>query len=361
MGMKMKQITLCNYYGMCDGSQNVMGHTCKVTREYADLLSSKYKVSLIASPCIVAAMENSNIEIKHQLKYNIYVDVPFTLKKRITDKVKLLTNLRDCFRTEGSDALFFYQVDFFFFFYVALFLHRNHQKVYCLIYHQDFTGGKIEKILKWFYRRALKKIDGILYTQIGHAVVHRNTCWMPDYLYDEKNYQQYEKMEKRDKVVCLGTMNRYKQLEELITVFSINGYPLEVAGKFEDVERYERLKKCAASNIVIENRTLHQDEYYERLGSAKYSILPYDMSQYLNRTSGVLLESLFVGSTPLAPVELLEQNCLPGIGYREIQELEKPGWQNRNLDLIKGERQRIITECSKEKVVRAFESIICNS
>lgn len=357
----MEKIILCNYYGMCDSSLNVVGHTNKVTREYYELLSSKYKVSLIASPCVSREMQDSSINVERQLKHNIYIDVPFTLKKRILDKVWLIKNLRDCFRSGENNNLFFYQVEFFFFFYVALFYRRRNQKVYCLIYHQDFTGGKVEKVLQWFYQRALKKIDGVIYTQIGHPPIHKNISWMPDYLYDENKYLKYEKMSKQEKVVCLGTMNRYKQLEELVKVFSVNKYPLEIVGRFDDEERYRKLKGKASVNIVIENRILSETEYYEWLGTAKYSVLPYDMSQYKNRTSGVLLESLFTGSIPIAPEELLGQNQLPGIGYGRLEELEGFCLDDKLRTWDESERQRVITQCRKEKVVKTFENIICNS
>ena len=355
------KILMCNYYGMCDSNFNVMGHTCKVTKEYYKLLSSKHKVSIAASPCIAQALKKDGLAVEKQLKYNIYVDVPFTLRKRIADKIKLLKNLWDCFHEKEGESLFFYQVDFFFFFYVALFYHRHDKKLFCLIYHQDFTGGKAEKLLQWFYHRALKKIDGVLYTQLGHAVNHDNACWMPDYFYEEKIYLKYAKMKKNEKAVCLGTMNRYKLLEELVSVFSENGYPLEIIGRFDDQERYERLKQYAAHNILIENRVLSENEYYEMLGGARYSILPYDMSQYHNRTSGVLLESLFVGSAPIAPEELLKQNGLPGIGYKKIRELADFALDTVDLGRIEEERRKILIEFRREKVGTAFEDIICNS
>ena len=112
----MNKITMCNYYGMCDSAGNVMGHTCKVTKEYLGLLSKRYAVSLLASPCIVMALRDKKFEAKTSLKYNILIDEPFTFKKRICDKLKLLKNLQECVQKSKTDILFFYQVDFFFFF-----------------------------------------------------------------------------------------------------------------------------------------------------------------------------------------------------------------------------------------------------
>ena len=60
------------------------------------------------------------------------------------------------------------------------------------------------------------------------------------------------------------------------------------------------------------------------LAGAKYTVLPYDMRQYKSRTSGVLIESLFVNTTAIAPEQLLRENQIDGIGYQNIEELNDP-------------------------------------
>lgn len=348
---------MCNYYGMCDCDYNVVGHTCKVTKEYLEVLSQEYDISLIASPCITNAVKDEPFKRQQSLKYDIYIDTPFTLKRRIFDKIKLLKNINDCFKMSEDEILFFYQVDFFFFFYVAMF-YRIHQKMLCcLVYHQNFTGGRLEKLLNYFYKKALRKIDGVLYTQKGNPVKHPNAYWIPDYLYADKRYLDYRNMKKKEKAVCLGTMNRYKQIEEVVEAFSKNGYPLEIIGRFDDSDRFERLKQCASKNIVIENRVLCEKEYYEKLGSARFSILPYDMKQYQNRTSGVLLESLYVESIPVVPIELMEQNHLTGIGYRDVAELAEVKLEKIPRDVIENERRKILDEFGEERVIKVFSKM----
>ena len=58
------------------------------------------------------------------------------------------------------------------------------------------------------------------------------------------------------------------------------------------------------------------------LSESKYCILPYDMGQYKNRTSGVLLESIYCGVIPIVPNVLLKQNMLPGLGYKNLTEVK---------------------------------------
>lgn len=351
------KIAMCNYYGMCDKENNVIGHTSKVTQEYGEILNSICEVTLMASPCIANSVIGEVFHKVECLKYDIYIDEPFTLKKRLYDKVKLLKNISECFKKTDAEVLFFYQVDFFFFFYIALLYKQHQRKVYCLIYHQDFTGGRFERILEFFYKNALDKIDGVLYTQREHKINHPNAYWIPDFLYSKERYMQYQRMKKEQKVVCLGTMNRYKQLEKLVEIFAENKYPLEIIGRFDDVSRFEKLRKCNIDTIQIENKVLDTQEYYTKLASAKYSILPYNMEQYQNRTSGVLLESLFVGSIPIAPRMLLEQNHLVGVEYQDIDDLKKMDWENMELDRIESERRKILEDYGIERSVVNIERL----
>ena len=321
------EITMCNYYGMCDSQKEAVGHTVKVTNEYSEILKEKFAVKLAASPCIVKKSDASNFKEITALKFDICVDGN-SLKKRIFDKLKLISNIHQIIKKEG--VYFFYQVDFFFFFYICyLYKVKKKRKIICLIYHQDFTGGKLSSILQGIYKKALKKIDGVIYTQNGNPIMHPNTMWIPDFFYSDEQYGKYQKIEKKKQAVCVGTMNRYKQLEELVNAFAKIDMPLIIAGRFDDKERFQKLLRDKTENIIIRDEILSYEEYMELMASAQYSILPYDMEQYVNRTSGVLLESIYVGSVPVAPKELLLQNKLPGVGYKSIQDLqETEKWNN---------------------------------
>lgn len=313
------EIIMCNYYGMCDEENNPVGHAVKVTNEYSEVLKEVYTVKLVASPCIAKKSNSLHFKEIKNLRYNISI-FGNGIGKRITDKFKLLANIYIIFKEKG--ALFFYQVDFFFFFYISFFYRtRRDRKIICLIYHQDFTGGRLSGILQSVYKRALRKIDGVIYTQAEHPIEHPNSIWIPDFFYSEKQYTPYQKLPKKERVVCVGTMNRYKQLEKLVEEFAQTEFPLVIAGRFDDNDRYHKLLSVKTDNVVIQNRNLSYEEYLELIATSKYSILPYDMEQYINRSSGVLLESIYVGSIPIAPNSLLEQNCLMGIGYESLSEL----------------------------------------
>lgn len=313
------EIVMCNYYGMCDKDGNPVGHAVKVTNEYSEILKEKYAVKLAASPCIAKKSDSTHFEEVEHLKYDICIEGN-GIVKRIADKFKLISNIHQILKSDG--VYFFYQVDFFFFFYM-LFCYRirKDRNIICLIYHQDFTGGRLSGVLQSVYKSALKKIDGVIYTQAEHPIEHANSVWIPDFFYSEKQYASYQKMDKMERAACVGTMNRYKQLEELVKAFAGAEMPLVIAGRFDDNDRYQKLLALKTDNIEIQNRNLSYEEYLELVATSKYSILPYDMEQYKNRTSGVLLESIYVGSIPVAPKLLLEQNHLDGIGYENLSQL----------------------------------------
>lgn len=377
------RILMCNYNCMCDHNETIVGHTLKVTREYAEMLTQDFELALIGTKCLVESLGDGADIIFDQvdsLPYQIYVDAPFTIKRRIADKFGMFRNLKKCFEVVAPNStLFFYQVDFFFFLY--LFTHRikdNSNKICCLIYHQDFTGGVLAPLLRYIYKRALRKIDSVIYTQKGHSVDHPNVCWMPDYIYDEKYYSKSiadipsdsdetdaGNSEQKPLAVALGTMNRYKQLEELVEFFPADKISLRIIGRFDDVERFDGLREkvfsenCESVNgkhdrtkdIQIKNCVLSDEEYYSYLSQAKYSVLPYDMNQYVNRTSGVLQESIFMDCIPIAPKELLEQNELPGVGYDEIVYISD-AIKNCESETVYNEMKHIKQIYAKERVYK---------
>ena len=290
------KVIMIGYYGMKDSAGRCVGHTVKVTNEYAKLIAGFTEVELYAVPCIVSSGVDKDLFSQiHLLKNDIEIEGN-SLSKRITDKFKIIKNIRQALDNKG--ILFVYQIDYIFLLYMLLFYRKKKdRRVVALSYHKIF-GDKL-------MNACIKKLDGIIYTQEDMSIEHKNSMWMPDYIYDEDIYGKYNCLPKENKCVCLGTMNRYKQLEKLLNMWKEIDIPLIIAGRFDDKERYYRLKENAPQNVEIRDEVLEYDEYLEMLGSVRFSILPYDMSQYTNRTSGVLLESIYCGSIPIAPEQLL--------------------------------------------------------
>ena len=318
-----KKILLAEQWGSCDAQGKTIGHTSKVLNEYVDLLKDSFEINVIAHPNLLeTADEGCFCSIKH-LEYSICEEEKKTSVIRIKDKIKLFKNIHRIWKQKGYDIIWFFRGDFFLLMYALFHRKVGGTKYYCLMYHNQYGDGIIAKIVDFIYRHGIRRFDGMIYTQEKMNVPHNNTFYMPDYLYRPDKYCEFISKEKIDKVVCVGTMNRDKDLEGLVQAFNGNGYPLEIVGRFLEREHFEYLKSIAKENIQIQNVILTKEEYNCKLGEAKYSIIPYKMSAYSGRTSGVLQESMFLQAIPIAPKQLLEDNNIPGIGYDKLDELGK--------------------------------------
>lgn len=314
-------ILLVDYYGTCDSKGKSIGHSPKVAQEYAQLVSPAFTTNLLASPCIIKSVEHGIFADCKELPYNIFETRDNSIKKRIIDKIKLFYNIRKVYQTMGNyDIVWFYRVDFFLFLYLTFHRKPLNCKLVCLICHTSYLANKLDQLLNRIVQNALKKVDMVIYTQKMQKKTNLNSCVIPDYYFFDK-YNEFRKTVKKEKVVCLGTMSIYKKLEELIDVFNQIDYNLEIVGRFADPLRADKLKGRMNINIYLEDCSLTFEDYYKKLGEAKYAILPYDMKQYDNRTSGVLLESVFLNTIPIAPRQLLEQNDIPGVAYCDITDL----------------------------------------
>lgn len=365
----MKKILLIDYYGTCSADGKMIGHSCKVLKEYKELIEKEYMVGAALSPCLVREITSdptNKFEQLISLKYNIIADDFVSILKRIKDKIKIFYNIHQIFKVYDYDIMWFYRTDFFLLLYFFLFDFRKKNdkekcKIVVLIYQNSFGQGRLGKILNYFYYRGLKKVDGIISTQKGLKELGIPNICIPDYYYDIQKYKKYKTCVKINKAVCVGAMTPYKQLLPLVKAFNKNGMLLEIRGFFYDKEQYSRLMKCKKDNIFIEDVVLEEEEYYKTLAEAKYAILPYDMEQYNCRTSGVLQESLFLNTIPVAPIKLLEENGIEGLGYQLMEELGTVDFFDESkFDVRKSELelQEYDKELVKKKISQFFMQLI---
>lgn len=319
----MKKILLAEQWGSCDAKGQTIGHTSKVLKEYFELLKDFFEIRVIAHPNLVCSVNQKDYQDISYLKYCICEEEKKGILKRLQDKIKLFMNIHKIWNQKGNDIIWFFRGDFFLLLYAIFSPKVKGTKYYCLIYHNQYGKGLVNRIIDLIYRVGIKRFDGIIYTQEKMCVRHNNAFYMPDYLYCKENYDKYIFERKTEKAVCVGTMNHDKDIEGLVFTFNENGYPLEIMGRFMDSEYFKYIKSIAKENVIVENIILSVEEYNSKLGEAKYSVVPYKMSAYNGRTSGVLLESLFLNTIPIAPKQLLEDNNIPGIGYDDLIELEK--------------------------------------
>ena len=95
------------------------------------------------------------------------------------------------------------------------------------------------------------------------------------------------------------------------------------------------------------------------IAESKYTLLPYKLERYENATSGILLESIFLKSIPIAPKWLLENNNISGIGYDNLDDLPK---SINELNNVTREYTFDIEDYRKDniekKLIRAIEEYV---
>lgn len=316
-------ILMADYCGMCNENGKEIGHSSKVLNEYAMLLNGKGIIDAALSPCIEKNVVREDFELIISLPYNINLCSDNSIYKRIKDKIKIFINIYHVTHKKNYNIIWFYKTDFFLSLYLWLFDHgRKKTKYIGLVYQESFITP-FSPIVNWIFKRGIKKLDGLIYTQKNNNLFHKNKMYMPDYYYIPEIYDSYKKMKKIDKVVCVGTMNYYKELMQLVKCFNHSNYKLEICGYFTDKSMFTSLKAIAKSNVEIVDKILTQNEYYTKIATAKYSILPYNMQQYKERTSGVLYETIFLNSIPIAPKTLLMYNQIGGVAYDSWGDLEE--------------------------------------
>lgn len=360
----MKKMLLVDYYGTCDSEGSEVGHSSKVLKEYSVLVKANYEISAALSPCLVSKISDkqlrdfSNI---YSLKYDIYMENLQSIWKRVKDKFKLFYNLHQVFKIHDYNIIWFYRTDFFLALYLMLFVSwkkkKIHSKIVILIYQNSFGKSIFGRILNSIYYTGFKCVDAVISTQKNFEGLKKPILYIPDYYYDDQKYEKYQGMDKENKVVCVGTISPYKQVVPLVKVFNANGLPLEIRGRFYDQDQYRQVLEDKNDNIVVENVILSEDAYYRIIASARYAVLPYDMNQYQNRTSGVLQECVFLNTIAIAPKQLLQENQIEGIAYDKIEDLADISFFNRDFALDNSEKMK---EFDKKEIGRRLREFMEN-
>ena len=327
----MKKVLLVDYIGNCNQKGEPIGHPLKVLDGYTEMLSDSFVLEVAAPEAI---LKMRNLQQHFVLPYSKKI----VANQSIHEKIRMISNeyknIRMVMSVQHCDICLFYNVDWIL--YLYLMLHKKSRlKLICISYQNMFANNGIGgKIKNYIMKCGLRKLDEVFYS-IPRFEFHIPKLYTPDYFYETKKYDQYLEREKEEKVVCLGTMNHMKKLREIVLAFRKIDYKLEIVGEFQEKELLFELNSLKTDNIIIEDKYLSEDEYLLKMAEAKYSIIPYDTSFYEGRTSGVVIESIFLNAVPITQNEILSNNEVPGIGYENINHLEIPDLYQFNTDDFK--------------------------
>ena len=307
--MDKKRVVMVDCWSVCDFKGKPIGHGIKVANEYYEYIKDEYEVIQYANEGIISFLNNPK-----KKKFTYSLSYGMSKFERVWH---CYHNICQVFQKEKDSTIWFYIPEIYVFLFV-FFKRKGKRKIVFNVYDEYIGNYLKHKILKG----ALKKADGVFVANKNLLAAIPNGILIPDYAYREDYYKKFQTKNKKEQVVCLGTMNEKKHLVKAVEVFSKNGYPLIIIGQFESDITYKHLMKIKGKNVVVENRYADEEEYYRLLGESKFCLIPYDEKFYKNRTSGVLQECLFVGTIPISHREILEFGGANGIGYEVLDELK---------------------------------------
>jgi glycosyltransferase involved in cell wall biosynthesis len=315
----VKNINMVNYFAPIDSSGIPVGHHAKAIMEYIRLIKKMggFNIRVFCPKELKPYLEN--IEAT-DLKYSFIGG-----KKRIYSKVlsivKRMININSLINKSAEhDIIWFSSVDYVLYIYLLLFklkIKKKSLNIVVTLYqikYNSFLKNILAKI-------SIHLVDLVVLTNNNIALPIKH-LYMPDYFFDEGLYNKYRANEKKYDFICVGLMKKNKELHELVKVFNNLNLNLKIIGKFEDEQLFGELVAIANTNITIENKYLSNSEYYNLISCANFVCLPYKNDIYDNKTTGVLLETIFLNSIPIAPKKILKKNNVAGIGYEKITELE---------------------------------------
>lgn len=320
--MKTNDIVLIDYLGYVDSNNKPVGHVSKILNEYRHLLEP-FKVKYIVTEPYV----KDYMSVIKTLKFRTQIEKKFSKLKLIYKNIIKIILIINLVLSTKQKKMWFINIDYSLFLALSLipkFLIKP-KEIYITIYKSNYRfNNKIaDYVMRLSFKMGQKRIKSAIVTN-KNIKMYCESIFMPDYFYNPDKYKSLQDNTKLNQVVCLGVMNSHKQLEELIQLFMGKDINLIVIGHFTDKNRFAKLNDIVlkSDNITLRDFQLSIEEYNNIFSSSKFVILPYDMDIYSNRTSGILIEAIFLNVIPIAPDELLNYNSISGIGYKKLSDLQ---------------------------------------
>ena len=347
----MKKLIIADYIGNSMQDDKPSGHLVKLLRETEMLLRDDFDISFIVSDNYVSSLPELQIHsiVTHLSQKGNKIERILQRYKNISQILKI------------KEPIWFINTDFWFYVYMAT--HRIANKSIYTLNYMTYKPEVNEKGLgikiKWLiYRWASHKIKTEFVT--CKKRYGQNQVYVPDYYFDPQLYEKYISKKKKNQVVFCGGISSAKEVERVVEVFAKNQQLLLICGRFESQDLYERVTKNSYDNIIIDNNRLSDEEYYKLMGESKYIILPYKESCYSGRSSGVILEAMFLDAVIIGPNFLLNEIGIAGIAYNDLNDLlefDIDAHEKENaiaLELNKGIKDRYSKEYVRKQYCSGF-------
>lgn len=361
------KLLLIDYVGQSDDRGQPVGHSVKTLKEALDLLDGTIQCELVIPRNYGPEFPIDKKQVTHYLNYHSSINIK-KVYNRMFGVWRKLSNLKKVFKNFKEEVLWFVHPDFLLFVFLFFYFFKIRNKILITMYMEGYNLGNTarEKIKHFFFKRTISRVD-LVVKNSDKIKVSENEIFCPDYLYKEDRYKPFPKVvsKKQEHVLGTGVMNRAKDVLNLVKVWrrSDINFKLKVSGFFPDKKLFEEVKEYAGDRIEITDCYPSSDEYYTKIAESKFVILSYKKSKYTKRTSGILLESIYLDTPVIAPAFLLDYTGLPGIGYDSLEDIERilAGLDERKLAEIKKEMAQVRNEyrfgTMKKKISAALECL----
>lgn len=282
----MEKIYIADIQSICNAKNQCVGHWFALAKNYIALFKEKCDVVVAGGP----------VYREEFGKYS-YLSLP----KNVNDGMGCLSrylafylNARYLFNQAQRQTIVM-QYGSPFSTHIAVLLGYKKSNVYLVEYSTVGIQGLLKQIV-WALLK--KRVCGVICPteEVGEkfSVPY---CVVPDYIFTGKVFicssSYYEK--KYDFCV-IGRLNKDKGIIEIINALKGKGCSVLIAGKPDNPDYYNSILQSAngSSNIKLHLDYLSTIEYQSYLNQSRYAILNYQ-SEYSNRSSGVVFDTLFAG------------------------------------------------------------------
>lgn len=256
------------------------------------------------------------------------VDLPFDTKVGQNVIVKKWHQLRNCIslfrQTKGGTVVMQQAALSTAIFAIMLFKRFYDSKLYMIVY--DKAGvNTLFKSLCWTI--AKKYVKGVICPNedVGQAY-DKPYLIVPDYIYvGDKRSSVTSRSNKIYDFCVVGRISPEKAVDEIVNVLRNTPFHVLIAGKPQTKELGEKISSLVkgADNIDLHLGYVDDEQYDMYIRQSKYCVLNYK-GEYSNRSSGVVLDTLFKG-TPVVgcrckALQFIEENKV-GCLYDRIEDL----------------------------------------
>ncbi len=294
------------------------GHYFSLCHNYQQLFKDKYKVRIAGGPIYLSGFNDKELLL-----------LPYDYVKGGNKLINIwhtLMNAKHLFNITGKDDIIVFQMSAAATSFLCMFLFASRKhKIFSIQYDNESIDSFIKRCL---FRLARKKISGVIcpYEQIA---LHYKLpyCIVSDYIYKGDNLEPVIPFEKRKYDICMiGRIVPEKGVIEAAQYLAGKRYKVIIAGEVSSPELEKELKEIVSicNNIELKLGFISDVEFKYYIQNSKYTLLNYH-GVYTNRSSGVVLDTLFMGTPVIGhtclALQFVEENNI-GILFDNIENLD---------------------------------------